>query len=51
MFSVIKGICLLRRHLSLRYDRFEDYSGAEGAEGLDEWEELAVPKEALASGV
>ena len=39
VFSIVKGICLLRRRLSLRYNRFEDSSGAESA----------VPKEAPAS--
>lgn len=46
VFCIVKGICLLRRHLSFRYGRFED---PHDPEALDEWQDVAVPKEASVS--
>lgn len=48
VFSIVKGVCLLRWRISLRYGRFEDDSKL-GVEALEEWEELAVPKDVLAA--
>jgi hypothetical protein len=47
VFSVVKGACSLRWYISLRYGRFEDQPES-GAEALDEWQELGVPKDVLA---
>ncbi|KAF8557174.1 hypothetical protein OG21DRAFT_1407583 [Imleria badia] len=48
VFSVVKGICLLRRRVSLWYGRFED-DAPSGTEALEEWQEMGVPKDVLAS--
>jgi len=42
VFSIVKGLCHVRHRISVRYGRFEDNSEM-GA--LDEWEEMAAPKE------
>ncbi|KAF8549547.1 hypothetical protein OG21DRAFT_1421097 [Imleria badia] len=48
VLSLVKDVCLLRWRVSLRYGRFEDHSES-GAEALEEWQELAAPKDVLAS--
>lgn len=46
VFSIVKGVCQLRRRLSFRYGWFEDYSDAEA---LEEWQDVAAPKDSSVS--
>ncbi|KAH0826354.1 hypothetical protein J3R83DRAFT_5314 [Lanmaoa asiatica] len=46
VFSVVKGVCLLRRRISFLYGRFEDHSNAEA---LEEWQDVETPKDPFAS--
>ena len=48
VFSIVKGACLLRHHVSLRRGRFED-DPALDTEAIEEWQEMGVPKDVLAS--
>lgn len=41
VFSIVKGVCVLRRRISFRYGRFEDPSDTEA---FEEWEDVAAPK-------
>lgn len=45
VFGIVKGACVLRRRLSFRYGRFEDYSSPEA---LEEWQDVEVPKDSSA---
>lgn len=48
VFSIVKGVCLLRRRMSLRYGRFED-GPASRAKALEEEPEMAVPLDVFPS--
>lgn len=44
VFGLVKGACHLRRRLSYRYGRFDDYSDKEA---IDEWQDVAAPKDSI----
>ncbi|KAG9311223.1 hypothetical protein JVU11DRAFT_8299 [Chiua virens] len=45
LFSIVKGVCHLRRRISLRYGLFEEVAGGEDTEALEEWQAVTAPKE------